>query len=119
MKTDCCGLEIEFGQLLCLGNFVCVGEKISHKPRFLFEPFDIVAHEGTTIELPCQGQGDPTPEVKWRKDGNSIVPSARHRFAPSGSLFIKKITSQEAGRYECTIRNSFGRVSAAGLVTVK
>lgn len=36
------------------GNFVCLGEKQSFKPHFLFEPFDIDAHEGTTIELPCQ-----------------------------------------------------------------
>lgn len=98
---------------------MCLGEKQSFKPRFLSEPFDIDAHEGTTIELPCQGDGEPSPEVKWRKDGNTIVPSAKHRFAPSGSLFIKKITSQEAGRYECTIRNSFGRVSASALITVK
>lgn len=96
-----------------------MGEKQSYKPRFLVEPYDIDAHEGTTIELPCQGEGDPSPEVKWKKDGNSIVPSAKHRFSPSGSLFIKKITSQEAGRYECTIRNSFGRVAASALISVK
>lgn len=30
---------------------------------FLFEPFDIDAFEGTTIELSCQGEGQPPPDV--------------------------------------------------------
>lgn len=101
------------------GKFVCNGENQLNRPSFVIEPFDINAFEGTTIELPCQGDGDPEPDVKWKKDGKTLVESAKHRIAPSGSLFIKKITIQEAGRYECTIRNSFGRISASALVTVK
>lgn len=27
------------------------------------EPFDIDAYEGTTIEIPCEGKGNPKPEV--------------------------------------------------------
>lgn len=30
---------------------------------FVSEPFDIDAYEGTTIELPCEGKGNPKPEV--------------------------------------------------------
>lgn len=58
-------------------------------------------------------------KIQWRKDGKIVAQTAKHRIGISGSLFIKKITIQEAGRYECTIRNSFGRVSASSLVTVK
>lgn len=33
-------------------------------PTLLFEPYDLDAYPGTTIELPCRGEGDPTPQVK-------------------------------------------------------
>lgn len=45
-----------------LGNFICKGEKHS-KPTFISEPFDVEAYEGITIELPCEGTGNPKPEV--------------------------------------------------------
>lgn len=57
--------------------------------------------------------------MKWKKDGKTIIPSAKHRFASTGSLFIKKITAQDAGRYECSIKNNNGRASASAVVTVK
>lgn len=58
-------------------------------------------------------------QVKWKKDGKTLIPSAKHRFASTGSLFIKKVTAQDAGRYECSIKSEFGRDSASALVTVK
>lgn len=45
------------------GKFVCSSEKQSEKPKFISEPFDIDAYEGTTIEIPCEGKGNPKPEV--------------------------------------------------------
>lgn len=32
-------------------------------PTLIFEPYDIEAIAGTTIEMPCQGEGFPKPEV--------------------------------------------------------
>lgn len=48
---------------LKIGKFVCSAEKKEEKPTFMSEPFDIDAFEGTTIELPCEGKGNPKPEV--------------------------------------------------------
>lgn len=59
------------------------------------------------------------PQVQWKKDGRTLAQNANHRIGVSGSLFIKKITAQQAGRYECTLRNSLGRISASALITVK
>lgn len=45
---------------------MCVSEfagKQAKKPKFLFEPEDLIAYAGTTIELTCQGEDDPPPEV--------------------------------------------------------
>lgn len=101
---------------------MCVGEfsnQKSNKPTFLFEPFDIDAYAGTTIELPCQGEGEPSPEVKWKKDGKTLIQTAKHRLAPGGSLYIKKISLEDAGRYECSVKNENGRITAWALITVK
>lgn len=77
------------------------------------------AFEGTTIELPCAGEGEPEPEVHWKKDGRTLESSAKYRIAESGSLVLKNIRTEDAGRYECTLRNPQGRISGSALVTVK
>lgn len=46
-----------------IGKFICRSEKQLEKPKFESEPFDIDAYEGTTIELPCSGMGNPKPEA--------------------------------------------------------
>lgn len=57
--------------------------------------------------------------MKWRKDGQTVFESAKHRIsASSGSLHIKNIETIDAGRYECTAWNQFGRVGDSGLLTV-
>lgn len=63
---------------LIVGVYVCVAEnslgfteakatitiqKDVRAPTLIFEPYDIEALPGTTIEMPCQGEGYPKPEV--------------------------------------------------------
>lgn len=64
---------------LFIGTYVCVAEntigttdakatitiqKEVGPPILIFEPYDIEALPGTTIEMPCQGEGYPKPEVQ-------------------------------------------------------
>lgn len=58
-------------------------------------------------------------KVKWKKDGKTISKSIKYRLAPSGSLFIKKIALEDAGRYECSIINANGRSTASAIITVR
>lgn len=46
-----------------VGQFICGSAEDLEKPKFVSEPFDIETFEGTTIELPCAGKGNPKPEV--------------------------------------------------------
>lgn len=48
---------------LWLGKFICGNAEQPDKPKFISEPFDIEVYAGTTIELPCEGKGNPKPEV--------------------------------------------------------
>lgn len=42
---------------------MCGKEQEMNKPTFVNQPYDIEAHEGTTIELPCQGESNDEFEV--------------------------------------------------------
>lgn len=46
-----------------IGKFICGKEQEMNKPTFVNQPYDIEAHEGTTIELPCQGESNDEYEV--------------------------------------------------------
>lgn len=43
---------------------MCRSENQSKKPTIITEPFDIETYEGTVIELPCESDGEPEPEVR-------------------------------------------------------
>lgn len=128
-------LHIEHVKETDAGMYICVAENSNGKtesgakltvrsirgaPKLLVEPYDLEAFPGSKIEIPCKGEGEPIPQVKWKKDGRTITTGAiRYRISASGSLFITNVTDADTGRYECSLSNEFGRATAHGLVTVK
>ncbi|XP_058461280.1 peroxidasin isoform X2 [Malaya genurostris] len=88
-------------------------------PKFLFEPYDLEAIEGTTIELPCKAEEDAILQIKWRKDGRTLTQTDKYRLSSTGSLSISNLTETDRGRYECSLLNQYGRATASGLLTVK
>lgn len=128
-------LHIEHVKENDAGMYVCVAENSNGKtesgakltvrsirgaPKLLVEPYDLDVFVGSTIEIPCKGEGEPIPQVKWKKDGRTITSGAiRYRISASGSLFITNVTDSDTGRFECSLQNDFGRATAHGLITVK
>lgn len=88
-------------------------------PTFIYKPYDIKAILGSTIELPCKGEGSPTPGLQWRKDGSELLRTGRTKISVTGNLYIIGITAEDQGRYECTAINEYGRATASGYVTIK
>ncbi len=109
-------------------------------PVLIYEPYDLEAFPGTTIELPCGAEGDPPPLVrtinsnpsinqnffillllkpKWKKDGRTLTKSIKYSFSSAGSIFISNVNEYDAGRYECSVANEFGRVTASCVLTVR
>ncbi|KAK5642959.1 hypothetical protein RI129_009126 [Pyrocoelia pectoralis] len=113
-----CEARNELGYREASANVVV--ETIVQKPPILiYKPYDIQAILGSTIELPCKGEGVPTPGLQWRKDGSELSRTGRIRTSVTGNLYIVGITPDDAGRYECTAINEHGRASASGYVTIK
>lgn len=49
----------------------------AERPTFLRRPINQVVLEEETVEFRCQVQGDPQPNVRWRKD-DVDVPRGRY-----------------------------------------
>ncbi|EDW17736.2 peroxidasin [Drosophila mojavensis] len=101
--------------------------KVEHSqspPRLAIEPSNLVAITGTTIELPCQAeQPEDGLQIVWRRDGRLIDPNVqlteKYQISGTGSLFVKNVTILDGGRYECQLKNRFGRATASALITIR
>ncbi|CAG5123328.1 unnamed protein product, partial [Candidula unifasciata] len=71
---------------------------------------------GSTLEIRCNVQGDPPPDVQWEKERGQLPPQHQIR---NGILTIYNIQPQDSGRYVCTASNDAGTVSAFTIVTVE
>jgi peroxidase len=58
-------------------------------------------------------------QSKWKKDGRTLTKSIKYNISPAGSLFISNVNDLDAGRYECTVTNEYGRVTASCVVSVR
>lgn len=52
----------------------------AERPTFIRRPINQVVLEDETVEFRCQVQGDPQPNVRWRKD-DVDVPRGRYGWA--------------------------------------
>lgn len=50
------------------------------RPKLLIKPFDMEAPKGTSIEVPCKADGDPTPNMIWTKDGVDLIQDQNHKL---------------------------------------
>lgn len=79
LATDNKTLNIDHIKETDAGSYTCVAENIlgsyeahakveviglNAPPVLVFEPYDLDAIPGTTIEMPCGAEGDPPPTVK-------------------------------------------------------
>lgn len=89
-------------------------------PRLLHGPYDMTAPVGTTVELPCRADGEPKPVIVWRKDGSVVKEDQVHkRLSSAGSLYLHNLTAADAGLYECSAINDYGKVASQGVLQVK
>lgn len=54
--------------------------------------------------MPCDGEGQPQPTIKWRRADGQKLPKDRATLR-AGNLTIKSIKKEDHGRYECALEN--------------
>ncbi|XP_062242078.1 LOW QUALITY PROTEIN: roundabout homolog 2-like [Platichthys flesus] len=116
------------GMYICVGTNM-VGERDSEtaqvtvfeRPTFIRRPINQVVLEEETVEFRCQVQGDPQPNVRWRKD-DSDVPRGRYEIKYDKEdyvLRVKKASVNDEGMFTCLAENRVGKLEASATLTVR
>lgn len=88
-------------------------------PTFIFTPYDMEVHAGSTVEMPCYPEGEPLPTVSWNVNGRPSLQNERYRISGTGSLYIHNVSLPDSGIYECVATNVYGVAHAKGTLEVK
>nr|CRZ24661.1 BMA-UNC-89, isoform b [Brugia malayi] len=87
-------------------------EPIISAATFITPLEDVVLPEGANLTLKCKVSGEPTPTLKWYKNGNEIIKNDRivMRMALDGTATLRILDSKkdDTGRYTVTAINSAG-----------
>lgn len=123
------------------GEYKCVaynevGEKPSvparltiwEKPFISEPPVHMIVNQGQDAKFRCLVVGDPTPTVRWLKngvelDGGGAAPVAagsggRSIVMPDSSLVVRSVLPSDEGSYSCMATNEGGMAEAAAHLTV-
>uniref|UniRef100_A0A7N8XU64 Titin n=1 Tax=Mastacembelus armatus TaxID=205130 RepID=A0A7N8XU64_9TELE len=86
----------------------------------LFTTYSVKAGEDLTLEVPIRGR--PKPVVSWKKDGLPLKQTSSVTIlntAISSKIIIKEASKEHVGKYEITLSNTAGTVTADIGVAVK
>ncbi|XP_014667689.1 PREDICTED: twitchin-like isoform X2 [Priapulus caudatus] len=90
-------------------------------PQVIQELSDVNIAVGQKLLLKCKINGEPTPEIKWYKDGRELFDGRRFKLKYRDSiaqLMMDKVYDSEAGKYSCSGTNELGTAKTSCHVTV-
>ncbi|KHN78733.1 Muscle M-line assembly protein unc-89 [Toxocara canis] len=92
-------------------------------PRFIIPLEDLTVFIGSSIELECKVAGDPTPQVKWSKDGAPIWDDPRYLWEADTStgvykLKIENVMLDDEGTYRCVATNDAGSATTKAFLRI-
>ncbi|XP_057676324.1 protein turtle homolog B-like isoform X1 [Corythoichthys intestinalis] len=86
-------------------------------PKFSVVPGGQYRQEaGRELVIPCEAEGDPFPNITWRKVGKPS--KSKHNVLPRGSLQFKSLTKEDYGEWECVATNVATSITASTHVQV-
>ncbi|XP_059480274.1 papilin isoform X2 [Neocloeon triangulifer] len=72
----------------------------------------------TNLNIKCDVDGYPIPEVTWFKDDQRLEASERVQITENHELFIERVQMRDAGSYKCEARNQESVNSGTVTVTI-
>ena len=87
--------------------------EIEPSTNLLFTTYSVKAGDDLTLEVPIRGR--PKPVVSWKKDGLPLKQTSSVTIlntATSSKIIIKEAHREHVGKYEITLANSAGTVTA-------
>ncbi|CAB1417674.1 unnamed protein product [Pleuronectes platessa] len=77
---------------------------------------EYVQEVGRELIIPCDANGDPTPNITWSKIG--ATPRSPFSVLANGSLLLQPLSKDHQGGWECLATNRVATVSAGTVVMV-
>jgi len=97
--------------------------KVIEKPHFRRKlQFETLGEIGKELEIPCDVEGSPKPEIVWYRDSKplSSIPAVRYNIMESnGSLMINYMRREDSGMFQCSASNEAGYTTAYTWLRVK
>jgi len=87
-------------------------------PRITVRPENVRSPVGDTIILFCEAIGEPTPTIRWTKNGQLVQLDDRIHLTDAGFLQIEDVNISDDDYYGCHARNSAGRVSLRAKLSI-
>lgn len=87
-------------------------------PRFRQRPADKRANEKEELELICEIDGSPMPNIQWFKNGDLITPNEYMQIVNGHNLRILGLLPTDAGMFQCVGTNPAGTVQAAARLQI-
>ncbi|KAG1679580.1 Protein turtle [Nymphon striatum] len=96
-------------------------------PMYVTKPLDKYQRlVNSDVKMECQGSGNPTPKIYWRKVNKNIFVKADGRELPKGrwsindgTLSLKGLKKQDHGHYECVLMNEIATLVTSTLLIVE
>ncbi|XP_017048176.1 protein sidekick isoform X5 [Drosophila ficusphila] len=94
------------------------------EPPVFFTPMraETFGEFGGQVQLTCDVVGEPTPQVKWFRNAESVdahIESGRYTLNTDNTLVIKKLILDDAAMFQCLAINEAGENSASTWLRVK
>ncbi|XP_005095904.1 hemicentin-1 [Aplysia californica] len=99
-------------------------------PEILVAPMNNELREGESLQLKCQGRGNPEPSIIWVFPSGLVFESLNGEISggvsdvdkwtvdENGTLHIPQVTRSDGGLYSCRLSNKEGEDTASAFVDV-
>ena len=88
---------------------------VIHRLKFTLKPpLKVAASEFNNLMLNCKAQG--ALEIIWKRTNKNLPRT--HVIFPNGTLFLKKVTTNDAGSFTCVAKNYQRTIMASSTVEV-
>ncbi|KAM7093056.1 hemicentin-2 [Molossus nigricans] len=64
--------------------------------------------QGTEVRISCSASGYPAPHISWSHDGHALQEDSRIHVDGQGTLSIRGVAPEDAGKYSCQAANEVG-----------
>lgn len=100
-------------------HFLSGGQKPSFNKPWLSHQRVSAYAAGQALKLKCHASGNPTPTIRWKKNGRRLSKLQRSYLAGNRRILsFEYLLTSDAGTYTCIARNHHGSINRTFIVRV-